>query len=277
MRILLTGTTGMLGSKILEKVNYDFIKPTRKDCDLSKPYEVESFLKKLPSIDGIWHIAAYTDVEGAEEKKEYAFLVNWISTKILTDFSIKKNIRILYISTDYVFDGYKREPYSEWDTPNPLNIYGKSKLFGEREVLRNRDSLIIRTSWLFGEKGENFITKIINGAKKKRELKVVIDQCGSPTYTEDLTEGIVRLWTSEETGVFHFSNKGEVTRFELAKEVIDLLNLDVHIIPSTSEELNLKAKRPSYSVLSTFLFENKTNMKIRTYREALQDYLKGIF
>ncbi|MEN3044871.1 MAG: dTDP-4-dehydrorhamnose reductase [Candidatus Hydrothermales bacterium] len=276
MKILLTGATGMLGNKILEKVNYDFIKLERKDCDLSKPFEIENFLKKLPSIDGIWHIAAYTDVEGAEEKKSYAFLVNWISTKILTDFSVKKDIKILYISTDYVFDGYKKVPYSEWDTPNPLNIYGKSKLFGEKEVLKNKNSLIIRTSWLFGEKGENFIVKVIKRAKREKKLKVVIDQCGSPTYTEDLSDAITKLWSNEETGIFHFSNKGEITRFELAKEIIEILNLDVYLIPSTSEELNLKAKRPSYSVLDTFLFESKTNVKIRTYREALKDYLNKI-
>ncbi len=271
MRILLTGGTGMLGKKILEKINFDFILLERKKCDLSKPYEIESFLKKLPFIDGIWHIAGYTDVEKAEEDEENCFLVNWVSTKILSDFSLKKGIRILYISTDYVFDGKKKKPYREWDETNPLNIYGKSKLFGEREILRNKEGIIIRTSWLFGEHGENFVTKIIKKSKKEKKLKVVIDQYGSPTYTGDLVEAIKKLWEKEETGIFHFSNKGEVSWFEFAKEIFKIAGINKKLEPSLSEDLNLKAKRPSYSVLDTFLIEKKLKIEIPEWKNSLTD------
>ncbi|MEO0294562.1 MAG: dTDP-4-dehydrorhamnose reductase [candidate division WOR-3 bacterium] len=276
MKILLTGATGMLGNKILEKIDYDFIKPDRKSLDLSKPEELTNFLKKLPEIDGIWHIAAYTDVEKAEIDEENSYLVNWISTKILTEFSIKKNIRILYISTDYVFDGFKNSPYKEWDKTNPLNVYGKSKLFGEKEVLRNKEGLVIRTSWLFGEKGKNFVTKIIEKAEKEKEIKVVIDQCGSPTYTEDLAIALKMLWEKNESGIFHFSNKGEVSWFEFAKEIFNLLGIKKDIKPVLQEELNLKAKRPFYSVLDTFLIENKLKIKIRSWKEALKEYIEKI-
>lgn len=276
MKILLTGSSGNLGNKILEKIDYEFIKLDRKICDLSKPEEVENFLKKLPKIDGIWHIAAYTDVEKAEIDKELCYLINWVSTKILTEFSIKKNIRILYISTDYVFNGFKSSPYKEWDKTNPLNVYGKSKLFGEREVLRNREGLIVRTSWLFGEKGKNFVTKIIEKAEREKELKVVIDQCGSPTYTGDLAFAIKKLWENNETGIFHFSNKGETTWFEFAREIINLLDIKKEIKPVFQEELNLKAKRPHYSVLDTFLIESKLKIKIPSWKESLKDYIKRI-
>jgi len=276
MKILLTGGTGLLGKKILEKFDYEFILLKREKCDLSKPYEIEVFLKKLPPVDGIWHIAAYTDVERAETDETNCFLVNWISTKILSDFSLKKDIRILYISTDYVFDGKKKKPYREWDKTNPLNIYGKSKLFGEKEVLKNKDALIIRTSWLYGEHGKNFVTKIIEKSKKEKKLKIVRDQCGSPTYTEDLADTIKKLWEREERGIFHFSNKGEITWFEFAKEIFKILNIKIEIEPSLSEDLNLKAKRPSYSVLDTFLIEKKLGIKIKHWKTSLREFLKKI-
>ncbi len=276
MRILFTGGTGMLGKKILEKFDYEFILLKRKECDLSKPHEIEKFLKKLPEIDGIWHIAAYTDVERAEIDEENCFLVNWISTKILSNFSLKKDIRILYISTDYVFDGKKKKPYREWDKTNPLNIYGKSKLFGEKEVLRNKKGLVIRTSWLYGEHGENFVTKMIEKGRKEKKLKIVTDQCGSPTYTEDLTDAIKKLWEKEETGIFHFSNKGEVTWFEFTKEIFKILDINTEIEPCISEDLNLKAKRPSYSVLDTFLIEKKLKIKIPNWKNSLRKFLKNI-
>ncbi len=266
----------MLGKKIIEMCNYEFMLLTRENCDLTDFDKLKNFLDSIKNLDGIWHVAAYTNVENAEENKEECFKVNWISTKILSDFAIKRNLRILYISTDYVFDGKKKSPYREWDETNPLNTYGKSKLFGEKEVLRNPFGLVIRTSWLYGEYKENFVTKVLEKAKREKKLRVVCDQCGSPTYTRDLVNIIKLLWENEETGIYHFSNKGEITWFEFAKEILKIKKIECEIEPILSEELNLKAKRPFYSVLDTYLIENKFGYRVPSWKVSLKDYLEKI-
>jgi dTDP-4-dehydrorhamnose reductase len=276
-RILLTGAEGMLGKKVMEIVrDVEFIPISRKDCDLSDPLSIDKLLKSLPSIDGIWHIGAYTDVDRAEIERDLCFRINWISTKILSDFCIDKKLRMLYISTDYVFDGKKKEPYKEWDSPNPLNIYGKSKLFGEREVLRNPEGIVVRTSWLFGEYRENFVKRIIDKGKKEGILRVVKDQKGSPTYTKDLSQALYFLWKKGEKGLFHFCNKGIFSRYEFVKRIIEIKKIQTELRAIFSKDYGQGANRPCFSALDTFLIEKKLGYKIRKVEEALREYLKKL-
>jgi len=298
MRILITGACGMLGRDLVEvlsegqelylldvqkfpsSLSSQFSTLTLDITDSAKTYR--EITRINPDI--VIHSAAYTDVDGAETNMDLAFRVNALGTRNIALACQRFDTELLYISTDFVFDGEKGEPYLEFDRPNPQSIYGKSKYWGELYIdsLLNR-FYIVRSSWLFGKSGKNFVTTILNLTKEKKEIEVVNDQIGSPTYTKDLAQAIAQLIGREGKdsitraslyGIWHITNSGQCSWYEFAGEILQ--DSDVLLKPITSEELNRPAKRPKFSVLENSVRKLQGWKSLRHWKEALKDYLREI-
>ena len=292
-KILITGSTGMLGQDLVSQLGCDYeigtvdLKSLQDErgnffCgDICNSQQMEQvFLKFEPWL--VIHAAAYTDVDGCQRNPDKARQINTEGTKNIASLCKKHKVKLLYISTDYVFDGKKGRPYKENDAVNPLNIYGRSKLQGEEFVQTNLDEfLIVRTSGLFGRSGKNFVDTIIKKAEKSEPLKVVDDQTGSPTYTVSLSEAINRLIEivflspkqTEKLGIYHISNSGSCSWHEFAKAIINLKKFNVEIVPIDSSIINQPAERPKLSVLDNSRYEQVTNNKLCSWQEALDKYL----
>ena len=281
-KILVTGSNGMLGvdlcrelSKKHDVLGFDLSegKETIK-CDIT---DRDTFLKlaKDTKPDLIIHTAAWTDVDGCEKDPDKAYKINRDGTENAALLSEELNVPLIYISTDFVFDGEKKSPYNETDSANPLNVYAKSKLEGEKKVESLEEYAVIRTGWLYGKNGKNFVDTILDLTKSKKTLKVVDDQVGAPTYTKDLAKAIVKLLEAGmKKGIYNVSNKGEASWFAYTKEILEISGInDVNVVPITSEELGRPAKRPSYSVLNNSKFEKLTHFTMRSWQEALREYL----
>ena len=221
------------------------------------------------------NLAAYTDVDGCELNEEKAFAVNAEGTKHVALAASRCRAKMVYLSTDYVFDGNKREPYLESDSPHPLNVYGRSKWKGEQYVQELvKDALIIRTQWLYGRYGKNFVTSILRQAREKKVLSIVNDQIGSPTYTVDLAKAISALIQFDARGIFHVANSDLCTWYTFGQAILKLSGMDkVKVIPISSKELGRPAIRPSYSVLNCQKLKKETGLTLRPWSEALKDYL----
>ncbi len=298
MRILITGACGMLGRDLVEvfsegqelylldvqkfpsSMSSQFSTLTLDITDSARTYR--EVTKINPDI--VIHSAAYTDVDGCETNRDLAFRVNALGTRNIALACQRFDTELLYISTDFVFDGEKGEPYLEFDRPNPQNIYGKSKYWGELyvESLVNK-FYIVRSSWLFGKNGKNFVSTILDLAKQKKEIEVVNDQIGSPTYTKDLAQAIAQLIGGESKdsitraslyGIWHITNSGQCSWYEFAGEILQ--DSDVLVKPITSEELNRPAKRPRFSALENSVRKLQGWKPLRHWKEALKDYLKEI-
>jgi len=280
MKIWLIGAKGMLGSAFL---NYLLDKPiavvatTRKEVDITSKEAIANFAN-LHSFTHIINCAAYTAVDEAEEKQQLAFAVNTLGPGYLADIAKEKDINIMHFSTDYVFDGTTNKPYLETDKPNPCNIYGKTKAEGEVQVASYRKSCIIRTSWLFGIQGKNFVSNILNKMATQEEVFVVDDQIGRPTFCTDLVECAVVLL--DHQGIFHFANKEATSWYELAKTIYEEAKQlgysmkCLSIKPIKTIDYPTLAKRPNYSILDTTKLEQLLHLMPRPWKEALQDYLK---
>ncbi|NQU94940.1 MAG: dTDP-4-dehydrorhamnose reductase [Candidatus Omnitrophica bacterium] len=284
-KILVTGSHGMLGvdlSKVLSR-NYDVlgldISKSDIQCDITDiDKTIKSIVDEKPDL--VIHTAAWTDVDGCEKDPDKAKKINEGGTENIALAASKLDIPLIYISTDFVFDGEKKNPYTEEDTPNPLSVYGKTKLVAEQKVVALRKYVILRTGWLYGANGKNFVDTIIDNAKTRNELKVVDDQAGCPTYTKDFAEAIGRLldrlnWESKTIQeVYHVSNKGAVSWFDYAREIVKLAKLEnVKVLPIKSKDLARPAKRPAFSVLDNSKFEKVTNFKMRSWKETLKEYV----
>jgi dTDP-4-dehydrorhamnose reductase len=277
MKILITGANGMLAhalKKILRPQNR-LILTDIDNMDITKTKEVLKFFNKTkPEI--VIHTAAYTDVDGAESNKSLALKINRDGTINIAIAAKKLDIPIVYISTDYVFGGGKRKPYTENDKPNPLSVYGTSKYAGEKEVKRiTKKHYITRSAWLYGPGGKNFIMTILRLANELDELKIVNDQKGCPTYTFDLAKAISKLIKNEKYGLYHVVNSGSCTWFGFAKEILKIKKIKKKVIPITSKELNRPAKRPTYSVLSNKKVK-KIGVNLRPWQKALANFLETI-
>lgn len=245
-----------------------------EEIDLEKEEAITQIEALCPKM--IIHLAAYTDVDGCELNEAKAFAVNAEGTRYVALAASKTNAKVIYLSTDYIFDGKKGEPYLEEDPPNPLNIYGRSKLKGEnyiRELVKNY--LIIRTQWLYGRHGKNFVDSILRQAREKKVLTIVDDQIGSPTFTVDLAEAISLLIQSKGQGIFHVANSGICSWYTFGQTILRLSGMDdVRVVPLSSKELNRPAVRPSYSVLSCKRLKEEIGLTLRPWFEALRDYLR---
>ena len=274
MKILITGAYGMLGSDLREVLkDNELIITGSKDLDITKENNVLQFIEdKKPEI--VINAAAYTNVDNCETDYDNAYLVNAIGPKNLAVACNKLNIPLIHVSTDYVFDGSKTTPLSEEDKLGPKTAYGKTKLEGEKFVQENtKKYFILRTAWLFGINGKNFVKTMINLSKKNNLLKVVNDQKGCPTYCYDLAMAIKQLLNSDKYGIYHLTNKGELSWYDFAKKIFELSNITINVKPVTTEEFPRPAPRPHYSVLSNQKWINAGFSPMRNYEDALKDYL----
>ena len=269
-KILVTGANGMLGRDLcpmLEDCGYEVIETDIDNLDITNQIAVRKAINETKP-DYLIHCAAYTNVEKAEVEPEIANKINSLGTEYIAKACKANNVIMVYISTDYVFDGKKNNPYKPSDKTNPLNEYGRSKLNGEKAVIENcPNHYIARTSWLYGHHGKNFVETMLENSIKK-ELKVVNDQIGSPTWTVDLSEAIITLIEEEaEYGIYHICGDGSTTWYDFAKEIFELANRKVDIKPCTTLEFPQKATRPQYSVMD--------NQKLlRNWKLALKEYLE---
>jgi dTDP-4-dehydrorhamnose reductase len=273
MRIALTGSSGMLGHDIRKVFSdVELIGLTRKDLDVTSLDQSVSRITEI-SPDYLIHGAAYTDVDGCEQDPEKAYLVNGIGTRNITMACEEVKCPILYISSDYVFDGTNSEPYNEWDLTAPVTRYGRSKLMGEQYVrsLTNR-FYIIRTSWLYGKNGKNFVDTICRFLSEKDEIDVVDDQIGSPTYTYDLAVKLREL-AGKGYGIYHISNASHCSWFEFAQEIARLRSSNTKIVPTTTDKFKRPAKRPAYSVLNNTMLRLEGIEELRHWKDALREYL----
>ena len=268
-KIILFGAHGMLGTELTKAFKYHNIYPySKRQADITKKKRIANLISKIKP-DIVINSAAYTEVDLCEKNKRHAFNVNAKAVKTMAEVCKKNNAALLHISTDYVFDGNKKN-FKENDKTNPINVYGKSKALGEKYLIETLENFyLIRTSWLFGKNGKNFVDSILNLAKKQKELRVVNDQFGRPTYTEDLAKKIREvIETKKPFGIYHITNSGTCTWFEFAKKIIEFAKLNVEAKPITSKQLNSLAKRPRYSVLL-----NTKLHPLRHWHSALKYYM----
>ena len=267
MKILVTGANGMLGQDlcpILEDVGAFVIETDVNTLDITNEKMVEDVIKDVHP-DMVVHCAAYTNVNKAEEEKEIARKINVTGTENVAKACGKNDIVMVYISTDYVFDGEKGEKYLPSDTPNPLSMYGLTKLEGENVVKKYCEKhYIARTAWLYGHHGKNFVETMISLAEKP-ELKVVDDQIGCPTWTVELANGILKLF-DKPFGTYNVCGSGETSWYGFAKEIFSQMKMDVNLKPCKTEEFPSPAKRPKYSVM-------ENDGICRNWQAALQDYI----
>jgi dTDP-4-dehydrorhamnose reductase len=274
-----TGAKGMLGADIVEYLSgeHEVVGVGRDDFDITGLATVSNKVREI-APDLIIHSAAYTDVDGCEANVELAYSVNAIGTQNVALACREHDIPLLYISTDFVFDGRKQTPYLEWDMPNPIAVYGASKYAGEQIVSSLLTKLyIVRIAWLYGEHGKNFVYTIRRLAGERDKLQVVSDQKGSPTFTADVAEGIGALIKTRAYGTYHMVNKGETTWHGFAEKILQLSGVEnVVVEPISSEALNRPAKRPSYSVLRNLALELAVGDTMRDWESALSDFIKRI-
>ena len=272
MRILVTGAKGQLGYELQRVLSdEDLVLANRPEYELTDPKVGEKVAAQRPDL--VIHTAAYTDVDGCERNPETAFTVNAQGTRRVAEGATKANARLIYISTDYVFDGKKTEPYTERDPVNPLNVYGRSKLAGEEEAVEGcRRTLVLRTSWLYGVDGKNFVKTILRLAVTQPEVRVVEDQCGSPTYARHLAQVIAGLIRSDVTGVIHAGGEGECSRYEFAKATLQEAGLGCRVVPISTAESGRLALRPPYSALST-AFLHQHGLSLPPWREGVRQFL----
>jgi len=277
MKIILLGSSGQLGKEfekfLLEKENIELHAFSHNELDILDLQKlVNKFQEISPNV--VINCAAYTKVDQAEVEQSLAYQVNAIGVKNVSFASFKVNAKVVYFSTDYVFDGLKGTPYDEFNEPNPESLYGNSKLMGEiytRE--HNPNHIILRISWLYGINGSNFVKTIIRLAKERGELRVVNDQIGTPTYTLDVVRQTWKLIQGDIVGLYHSANMGQTTWFEFAKKIVEKLDLNAKVIPIKTEEFPTLAKRPKFSVLENYLLQLENKNTMRNWEEAFDDFI----
>ncbi len=281
MNILITGSNGQLGSEFreLEKeyTSYKFFFTDLNELDITNAEKTMQFVKSN-KIEAAVNCAAFTSVDGAETQKSGATLINATGAKNIANACAKVNALLIHISTDYVFEGRNFKPYTENDTAGPKTTYGKTKLDGEIEVIFNaKRALIFRTSWLYSSYGNNFMKTIFEKAKKEKELKVVYDQVGTPTYAGDLARAILeiipRVPQKIRTEIYNFSNEGVASWYDFAHAIVRIKNLDCNIEPVLSKEFPTEAVRPHYSVLNKARVKKDFGVSLPHWRDSLEKCL----
>jgi len=276
MTIAITGAGGMLGqalSPCLEGRGHKTIDLPKEDLDITNYALVQKTITGIKNLDLVIHCAAYTKVDQAESEAGLAYLINGYGTENLAVVCNKLDVPILYISTDYVFDGEQNKPYTPWDATNPLSIYGKSKLAGEIAVQRHLSKFyIVRTSWLYGPHGKNFVETIINLAEQKKPLRIVSDQIGSPTCTLSLSEIIADLIATERFGVYHASDDGIASWYDFACAIVH--NQNIQVTPIETKDMPRPATRPKYSVLDKTSLISTIGRELPSWQNSLNTYLQ---
>jgi len=280
VKILITGADGQLGQAFtqeLEEKGINHLSLKKDKLDVTDFKEVDKTVKEYKP-DFLINCAAYNDVDRAEEDWETAFLVNGVAVKNLALITKENNCVLVHYSTDYVFDGEKGSPYTIADIPCPISKYGESKLLGEKFIQNfSKDYYLIRLSSVFGNNPEaSFPLKVLSWSKKKEEIKVVEDQVFSPSFTEDIVKATLDLIDTKQYGLYHMTNSGFCSRYEWAKFILEKSEWQGKILPCKSEDFNLKAKRPKFSVLDNFPLKKIINNQLPTWQEATEEFLKKI-
>lgn len=282
MNILITGSNGQLGKEIRDLITsnnkIDFFLKDLTDLDICDYKSLEKFIIDN-NINGVINCAAYTDVESAEENVESAVKINSDGVSNLVNALKCVDGKLIHISTDYVFDGSNSSPYKESDKVNPIGVYGRTKRDGELHVINSGiDAIVIRTSWLYSSFGNNFVKKIFSRGLINKELKVVVDQKGSPTYAKDLARLCLDIFytnffagISKKGRLYHYSNDGEISWFDFATEIIKLSKINCKVLPVLSKDYISKVNRPNYSVLDTSKIKKDFNIEIPHWKDGLKD------
>ena len=294
MRILVTGKNGQLGRSIHKVVNItnsgnqlsnEFIFVGREELDLSDENNINNYFYNNGKFDVIINCAAYTAVDRAEEEQALANQVNHLAVKQLATVANRQKAKLISLSTDYVFDGESDKPYAEKDEVNPINVYGKTKLAGEDSIqkIMPTDAIIIRTSWVYSEYGNNFVSSMLRLEKERNELSVVNDQIGSPTYAADLVEMILTIIDHEsfrrmgqKTQIYHYSNAGKCSWYEFAKEIFSLKKIECRVSPITTDQYKTLARRPKCSLLDNKKIEKKFSIKLKHWKDSLSTCLNRV-
>lgn len=283
MNVLITGKNGQLGSELQEvslESRHTFIFCNSHECDIRDQNVIETIVLKH-KINTIINCAAYTAVDDAEDDEKNVMNVNFIGVQNLNTVAEKFKIKLIHISTDYVFSGEKSKPYKTEDAVSPIGVYGKSKRKGEEVILNsNTDAIAIRTSWLYSSFGNNFVKTMLRLGKTKTALNVVNDQFGSPTYARDLARFCIQLLDVESLNskqrIYHYANTGAISWCEFAKEIMSIAKLNCEIHPVSTDQYPTKADRPKYSVLSNEAIQTDFNVSISFWKDALQDCINRL-
>jgi len=290
MRILITGKNGQLGKslhKLVSEKKYDneFIFVGREELDLSNNNSIINYFDNHDKFDIIINCAAYTAVDKAEEEVKLANQINYLAVRQLAEIAKAQKAKLIHISTDYVFDGESNKSYTEADETNPINVYGKTKLAGEKalQAIMLTNAIIIRTSWVYSEYGNNFVKTMLNLGKERDELNVVSDQIGSPTYATDLAETILKIIDNknyqdkeQSTEIYHYSNEGEIGWYDFAKEIFKLAKIDCKVSPITTEQYPTPAKRPKSTLMDKGKIVEKFSIKTPYWKETLCSCINNI-
>ncbi|NPA04458.1 MAG: dTDP-4-dehydrorhamnose reductase [Epsilonproteobacteria bacterium] len=280
MKILVTGSNGQLGSELQHLSSpHQFYFTTENELDITNYSNLRSFFNTHP-IDMVINAAAYTAVDKAETQKELAKEVNFKGVEYLASLCKEKDIPLIHISTDYVFDGRNYRPYTEEDKVNPINNYGESKLLGEQAFKESgARGVILRTSWVYSSFGHNFVKTMLR-LKRKEELRVVFDQIGSPTYARDLAKTILDLVDKDintfKAEIFNYSNEGVCSWFDFAKAIFEMEKAKIKLNPILTSQYPTPAKRPHYSVLDKSKIKNTFDLEIPYWRDSLKQCLQRI-
>ena len=274
MKILVTGANGQLGREVARQgIGHELILTDYEKLDITDSAAVASFMREIKA-DAVVHCAAYTNVDGAEDDADGAFRVNVVGAQNIAAGCLATGARMVYVSTDYVFDGQSKNPYREFDATNPQSVYGVTKWQGEqivKEILGRH--YILRTAWLYGD-GNNFVKTMLRLAATNDTLRVVHDQIGTPTSTVELTKAIFKLLASDAYGTYHGTCQGQCSWYEFACEIFRQAGKDVKVIPVTTDEFPRPAKRPAHSVLDNYMLRMTVGDPMSTWQQALQEYLK---
>jgi dTDP-4-dehydrorhamnose reductase len=281
INILVTGSKGQLGSELREissKYQYKFFFTDRESLDISDTYSISKFIE-FHSINTIINCAAYTAVDRAEDDELNADKINHLAVKNLAQIAKDKNLQLIHVSTDYVFNGENFKPYTEDDITNPNSIYGKSKLDGENAMceINPNNSIIIRTSWVYSSFGSNFVKTMLRLGKERDSLGVIFDQVGTPTYARDLAKVILdiipKIQNSKLT-IYNYSNEGVISWYDFSKEIMKMAKIDCQINPIETSQYPTPAKRPYYSLLNKSKIKEKFNLVIPYWKDSLDKCLK---
>lgn len=289
MRILVTGRNGQLAKSIKSLIintasDIEFFFSSKKELNLNCDNSIDNFFNNN-NFDFIVNCAAYTSVEMAESEEILANQINHLAVRKLAEIAQKQNAKIIHISTDYVFSGNTTMPYTESDSAFPINAYGKTKLAGEKIILKllPNNAIIIRSSWLYSEYGNNFFDTIMKLGEEKENLNIVYDQIGSPTYAGDLASTIISIATDEDlrgmnfvTQIYHYSNLGHCSWYDFAKEIVKLSDIKCNVHPVTSKQYITKAKRPVFSVLNNDKIIKAFDLKIPKWEVSLKKCINGL-
>ncbi len=281
--VLITGSNGQLGGEIKalhREYPYNFFFTCKDDLNILNTHDIDSFVQQH-NINTIINCAAYTAVDKAQSHEKMADSINHLAVKALAELSSKYSIKLIHVSTDYVFGGTNHRPYLETDATSPQSVYGKTKRDGEQALIsiNPKNSIIIRTSWMFGEHGNNFVKTILRLGKEKELLSVIYDQIGTPTYAKDLARTILDILPkihNSAVEIYHYSNEGVCSWYDFAKEIVKMSKLSCKITPIETFQYETPALRPHYSLLNRSKIKSTFMIEIPYWKDSLDEFLKKI-